>query len=111
MLSGSLLGVELRGKRSLPVGALRIVDMYPLDFEEYCYTMGVGSDVITEVRRCFVERRPATSALYERMLSLFHSYLMVGGMPVRRRRHHVLPCVHGYVPLAIAPKINPLPSD
>ena len=48
VLSGSLLGVELRGVRSLPVGYVRIVDMYPLDFEEFCWANGVGDDVVVE---------------------------------------------------------------
>lgn len=32
ILSGSLLGVELRDMRSAPVGHLHVLDMYPLDF-------------------------------------------------------------------------------
>ena len=35
VMSGSLLGVELRRVRSFPVGFLRIETMYPLDFEEF----------------------------------------------------------------------------
>ena len=58
VLSGSLLGVELRGVRSLPVGYVRIVDMYPLDFEEFCWANGVGDDVIAEALRCFEDRKP-----------------------------------------------------
>lgn len=81
VLSGPLLGVELRGVRSLPVGYVRIVDMYPLDFEEFCWANGAGEDVIAEVRRCFEERTPVFAPVHERLLTLFHHYLMVGGMP------------------------------
>lgn len=81
VLSGSLLGVELRGVKSLPVGYVRIVDMYPLDFEEFCWANGVGGEVISEVRRCFESRTPVFGPVHERLLSLFHYYLMVGGMP------------------------------
>ena len=45
ILSGSLLGVEMADLRSAPVGYLRIVEMFPLDFEEFCWANGVGEDV------------------------------------------------------------------
>ena len=35
ILSGSLLGVELKDLRSEPVGYMGVKDMYPLDFEEF----------------------------------------------------------------------------
>ena len=81
VLSGSLLGVELRGVRSLPVGYLRIVEMFPLDFEEFCWANGVGDDAIAEARRCYESREPVFAPVHERLLTLFHHYLMVGGMP------------------------------
>ena len=34
IFSGSLLGVELKGLRSAPVGYLKTLTMYPLDFEK-----------------------------------------------------------------------------
>ena len=86
VLSGSLLGVELRGVRSLPVGYVRIVDMYPLDFEEFCWANGVGDDVIAETLRCFEDRKPVFGPVHARLLSLFHHYLMVGGMPAAVER-------------------------
>lgn len=86
MLSGSLLGVELRGVRSLPVGYVRIVDMFPLDFEEFCWANGVGEDVLAEVRRCYGSGEPVFAPVHERLLSLFHHYLMVGGMPAAVER-------------------------
>jgi predicted AAA+ superfamily ATPase len=81
VLSGSLLGIGLRDIRSLPVGYVHIVDMYPLDFEEFCWANGVDDDIIDGVRRCFEERAPVFEPVHERLLSLFHHYLMVGGMP------------------------------
>ena len=81
VLSGSLLGVELRDIRSQPVGYLRTFEMFPLDFEEFCWAMGVGETVITSVRESYNERKPVLAAVHERLLSLFHQYLMVGGMP------------------------------
>ena len=81
VLSGSLLGVELRGVRSLPVGYVRVVDMYPLDFEEFCWANGVGENAVADIRRCFEDCEPVFAPIHDRLLTLFHHYLMVGGMP------------------------------
>ena len=35
VMSGSLLGVELKGITSVPVGYLTVLRMYPMDFEEF----------------------------------------------------------------------------
>lgn len=35
VLSGSLLGVELRELRSAPVGYMRTIEMFPMDLEEF----------------------------------------------------------------------------
>ena len=51
VLSGSMLGVELKGLTSAPVGYLSTVKMYPLDFEEFAWAHGVNGDVLEEVRR------------------------------------------------------------
>ncbi len=81
ILSGSLLGVELDNARSLPVGYLSVLDMHPLDFEEFCWGLGVGEEALCHARDCFAESRPVIEPVHQRMLSLFHPYLMVGGMP------------------------------
>ena len=85
VLSGSLLGVELRDIRSLPVGYVRIVDMFPLDFEEFCWALGVGEQALDEIRTAFADVRPVFEPVHNRLLSLFHQYLMVGGMPAAVR--------------------------
>ena len=81
LLSGSLLGVELNDVRSVPVGYLRIVEMFPLDFQEFCWANGVGEDAWLEIEKAFQHRRPVQTAVHERFLTLFHWYLVVGGMP------------------------------
>ena len=81
ILSGSLLGVELRDVKSFPVGYLHTVDMYPLDFEEYCIANGVGADAWNEAKTAFTHRRPVNQIVHRRLLNLYHGYLIVGGMP------------------------------
>ncbi|MCM1309622.1 MAG: AAA family ATPase [Bacteroides sp.] len=39
ILSGSLLGIELKDISSQPVEYLSIMEVYPLDFEEFCITL------------------------------------------------------------------------
>lgn len=81
ILSGSMLGVELKCVRSLPVGYLSTVNMFPLDFEEFCWACDIAEDVISEARDAYVERRPVDEFVNRRLLSVLHEYLMVGGMP------------------------------
>ena len=45
IMSGSLLGVELNDLRSAPVGYLRVLDMYPLCFEEFCRAVGIRNEI------------------------------------------------------------------
>lgn len=81
ILSGSLLGVELENLRSAPVGYLHIIDMVPLDFEEFCWANGFGKDAWEEAHSAFMERRVVFQPVHERLIALFHWYLVVGGMP------------------------------
>lgn len=81
ILSGSLLGVELKGINSQPVGFMGIKEVFPLDFEEFIINMKVSESVRGELRRCWEERKPVNSIIHEKMLQLFRLYTVVGGMP------------------------------
>ena len=81
ILSGSLLGVDLKDIRSVPVGYMDIVQMYPLDFEEFALANRVSPNVIDALREAFEEKRPVDAVVHERMMALFRLYLIVGGMP------------------------------
>ena len=81
ILSGSLLGVELKDLRSEPVGYMGIKDMYPLDFEEFVSCVGVGRRVIVSLRDPWTCRKPVDDFVDTRMMELFRLYLVVGGMP------------------------------
>ena len=81
ILSGSLLGVELTGLSSAPVGYLSILDMYPLDFEEFLQVSHIGGDIIEMLEDSFLRRIPVMDAVNEKLLTLFTRYLTVGGMP------------------------------
>ena len=81
ILSGSLLGVELRDIRSVPVGYMEEINMYPLDFEEFIMASGVTDDTIKYLRNCFAERKPVGDLVNKKMMKHFCRYLVVGGMP------------------------------
>lgn len=80
-LSGSLLGVELEDIRSVPVGYLSELEMYPLDFEEFCWSQGVGDDVFVMLRGCFDEHHEVDDFVHRRLMELHAKYLVIGGMP------------------------------
>ncbi len=80
-LSGSLLGVELKDLRSEPVGYMDVLDMYPLDFEEFALAVGVSSTIIGSLSESFRNLTPIDRIVHERMMKVFRLYLVVGGMP------------------------------
>ena len=55
ILSGSLLGVELRDLRSVPVGYLEVKDMYHLDFEEFLICNNVSESIISHLKEAFFD--------------------------------------------------------
>ena len=81
VLSGSLLGVELKDLRSAPVGYLREIKMYPLDFEEFLFALGLKRDIFEHVRSRLEHFQPVDPVVHDKLKSLFRAYLVVGGMP------------------------------
>ena len=81
ILSGSLLGVELKNLRSEPVGYMGVKDMYPLDFEEFIIAAGINDKIIGSLRHSWETRTPVDDFLHTKMMELFRLYLIVGGMP------------------------------
>ena len=81
ILSGSLLGVELRNVRSVPVGYMSEIQMFPLDFEEFIRANGMGDDVMDHLRESFDGRKSPDSFIHARMLRYLSLYMVTGGMP------------------------------
>lgn len=50
ILSGSLLGLDAFPARSLPVGYLQTLEMFPLDFEEFCWARSVPPAVFAQAQ-------------------------------------------------------------
>lgn len=81
--TGSLLGVKGYGKepKSIPVGSETVIDMYPLDFEEFLWANGITAPVIGMLKQCLEKEMPVPEALHNRMKQLLLQYVVVGGMP------------------------------
>lgn len=81
--TGSLLGVAGYGDEpaSVPVGYETVLDMHPLDFEEFCWANGVTGEVLSLLGSCLAEETPVPPALHSKMSRLLLEYAVVGGMP------------------------------
>ena len=90
MCTGSLLGVngykspeeqKEEEEASIPVGFEDIVDMYPMDFEEWLWANGIKTMHFDYLKRCLNSETPVEEALHDRFRELLHQYIVVGGMP------------------------------
>lgn len=79
--AGSLLGVSVnRESVSFPVGKIDSLTMYPLNFREFL--MATENDALLQIiENAFDSNTPLVSALHEKAMSLYKTYLLVGGMP------------------------------
>lgn len=79
--AGSLLGVKLkRMHSSFPVGKVKMLNMYPMDFEEFLVADRKQS-LIDEIKKCYENNLAMDSVLHNKALDLYRLYLCVGGMP------------------------------
>lgn len=79
--AGSLLGVKLkRMKKAFPVGKVKIINMYPMDFEEFLLANG-NEELINEIKKCYTNLEPMSDVLHRKALELYKLYLCIGGMP------------------------------
>lgn len=79
--SGSLLGVALQETTSIPMGSIRKVRMFPLDFEEFLYANGFNKMFLSNIRKKFEGLETLDETTHHKMMDLFKKYLLVGGLP------------------------------
>ena len=85
--TGSLLGVRGYGKNdndgqdSVPVGYETVIEMYPLDFEEFLWANGIDKKVIDSVKSCFEKEKVVPDGIHKVMMELLYRYVIVGGLP------------------------------
>ncbi len=79
--AGSLLGVKLkRAKTSFPVGKVKMLTMYPMNFEEFLWAMNQDL-LIDTIKDCYLNNKQISSPVHEKALTLYRTYLFTGGMP------------------------------
>lgn len=86
VFSGSLLGVELKNLKSAPVGYLKTLTMYPMEFEEFLQIYNFTDDLKESLYKSFVNRVPVNETVHNRLIQIFNIYLNVGGMPAAVER-------------------------
>lgn len=81
--TGSLLGVKGYGKqpKSIPVGSETLIEMHPLDFEEFLWANGITPQIIDKLKEYLEKEIPVPEALHNKMHLLLLQYTVVGGMP------------------------------
>lgn len=81
VMSGSLLGIELKGIASAPVGYLSVLRMFPMDFEEFLIANSISQTTLDMLKEKYGTLQPVDELIHEKLISLFFVYLIVGGMP------------------------------
>ena len=96
--TGSLLGVQGYGDdkkkqrrklvlnqdlgiNSVPVGSEDIIEMYPLDFEEFLWANGINEEIIEALKRFYREEIPVPAGIHVAMRKLLNLYVAIGGLP------------------------------
>ena len=96
--TGSLLGVQGYGNdkkkqhrklvlnqdlgiNSVPVGSEDIIEMYPLDFEEFLWANGINEEIIEALKRFYREEIPVPTGIHVAMRKLLNLYVAIGGLP------------------------------
>lgn len=75
--AGSLLGTLLAEPMSYPVGKVNLLDVYPMDFEEF---LGAVNPPLLK----YLEETPPQEIIsiqHTKLIEQFHNYLIVGGLP------------------------------
>lgn len=90
--TGALLGVEGYGDKnkklknkdkesSVPVGFETVINMYPLDFEEFLWANGINDSVIDTIKSCFKQEKQVPEGVHQAMMNLLYRYVITGGLP------------------------------
>ena len=68
--------------KSIPVGSEMLIEMKPLDFEEFLWANGISENIIENLNSYLKNIIPVPDALHNKMYELMLQYTIVGGMPV-----------------------------
>lgn len=77
--AGSLLEFALKELPTFGVGRIHSMFMYPMSFDEFLEAN--GEQLLLEARNRASSRNPLPQPLYEKVVRLMRTYMLVGGMP------------------------------
>lgn len=78
--TGSLISVRSGSRDILVPSEETKVDMYPMDYEEFRWTLG-DTTTIPLLRTAFEKKMPLGDAVHRKLMRDFRLYMLVGGMP------------------------------
>lgn len=77
--AGSLLEFALEELPTFGVGRIHSMFMFPMTFDEFLYAN--GENLLVEARNGASTENPLPLPLHEKLVSIFRTYLLIGGMP------------------------------
>lgn len=77
--AGSLLEIALQDLPTFGVGRIHSMFMYPMTFDEFL--VANGEQLLLDARRRASASAPLSAPLYDKIVALFRTYMLVGGMP------------------------------
>lgn len=77
--AGSLLEFALEELPTFGVGRIHSMFMYPMTFDEFLYAN--GENILVEARNQASADSPLPEPLHDKLVSIFRTYLLIGGMP------------------------------
>lgn len=77
--TGSLISIKKNVENILIPSEERKINMYPLDFEEFLWTLNDNA-TIPFLRDCYINKKKVDIA-HKRIMKDFRTYILVGGMP------------------------------
>jgi len=78
--TGSLISIHENVKDIVLPSEEERINMYPMDFEEFCWALG-DEVTVPYIRECFANGKPLGQVLHRSTMQLFRQYMVVGGMP------------------------------
>lgn len=80
--AGSLLGIAVnREEFSFPVGCVDIMDMYPMDFEEFLLARGQDK-LVSMIKEHFISNAPMEIPYHNVAMDFYRQYILIGGIPL-----------------------------
>ncbi len=78
--TGSLISIKKNVEGILIPSEEEILEMYPMDYEEFCWAMG-NNMIMDFIRDCYNKKKPLGDLMHRKAMDYFKEYMIVGGMP------------------------------